>query len=243
MKAEEDLADRTVVPASFKALNIANDVRRRIVEKEWQQGALIPAEADLAIEFGVARATVNKALQLLADEGLLERRRRGGTRVVVNPVRKAIFAISIHREMIESAGKLHSHRVISQQVEPVPAEVLARHKLHRDTRMVHLREVHYGDGTPYVYEDRWINPAAVPGLDGADFHHLNANEWLMAHAPYLRAELDFSAANADAQDARMLDTRSGNALLIVTRATWNDAGLVTHVRLAFRPGFVMAAEV
>ncbi|MCX8509228.1 MAG: GntR family transcriptional regulator, partial [Rhodobacteraceae bacterium] len=74
LKAGQKVADRNTVPLSSKALHIAENVRRRVAEKEWPRGARIPDEAALAIEFGVARATVNKALQLLADEGLLERR-------------------------------------------------------------------------------------------------------------------------------------------------------------------------
>jgi len=61
------VTDRTPAPTTGKALAIAAEVRRRIVDREWQQGDRIPDEADLAIDFGAARATVNKALQILAD--------------------------------------------------------------------------------------------------------------------------------------------------------------------------------
>ena len=53
-----------------KAQGIAGEVRRRIVEREWRQGDRIPDEADLAAEFGAARGTVNKALQILAEDRL-----------------------------------------------------------------------------------------------------------------------------------------------------------------------------
>ena len=52
--------------------------RRR---RDWPPGALIPGEEALAQEFGVARATVNRALSELARAGVLERRRKAGTRV------------------------------------------------------------------------------------------------------------------------------------------------------------------
>lgn len=104
-----------------KAQSIADEVRRRIVELKWREGERIPDEADLAVEFSAARATVNKALQVLADEGLLDRRRRAGTRVVVNPVRKATFSIPIVREQVEDAGLIYSHRVVAQRLSPIPA--------------------------------------------------------------------------------------------------------------------------
>lgn len=228
-------------PARTKTRLIAAEARRRIVAREWRQGDRIPDEADLAVEFGAARATVNKALQLLADEGLLERRRRAGTRVAVNPARKATFSIPIVREQIEGAGMVYSHRLASRRLVPPPEEVARRLGLAADVPLLNLRAVHYGDGQAFQSEDRWINPATAPGVEDVDFRHLNANEWLVRHAVYTRADLTFSAENANARDARMLQTRRGQALLILNRATWNDAGPITTVRIACHPGYTMSA--
>lgn len=219
-----------------KAQAIASEVRRRILDREWRQGDRIPDEADLAVEFGAARATVNKALQVLADEGLLDRRRRAGTRVAVDPVRKAVLTIPIVREQIERAGMAYSHRIVAHRPGTLPAPIACRMGIATGTAMIHLRAIHYGDAVPFQYEDRWINPRAVPGMERVDFGHVNANEWLVRNAPYRRADVTFSAANADARDARMLQTRPGQALLILHRTTWNDDHPITSVRIACRPG-------
>ena len=76
---------------------VLDEVRRRIVRREWKPGDFIPHEADLAKQFGCARATVNRALRDLAEEGLLDRRRRAGTQVALNPVRKARLDIQVIR--------------------------------------------------------------------------------------------------------------------------------------------------
>ncbi|SNR48870.1 UTRA domain-containing protein [Paracoccus sediminis] len=225
-----------------KAQAIASEVRRRILDREWRQGDRIPDEADLAVEFGAARATVNKALQVLADEGLLDRRRRAGTRVAVDPVRKATLTIPIVREQIESAGMAYSHRIFAHRPSPAPESVAGKLGIGPGMPMIHLRAVHYGDGIPFQYEDRWINPKAVPGMDRVDFRHVNANEWLVRNAPYSRAEVVFSAANADVRDARLLQTRRGQALLILHRATWNEGQPITTVRIACKPGHEISAN-
>ncbi|MCZ0963559.1 GntR family transcriptional regulator [Paracoccus benzoatiresistens] len=233
---------RTPAPTLPKAHLIASEVRRRILDREWRQGDRIPDEADLAVEFGAARATVNKALQVLADEGLLDRRRRAGTRVAVDPVRKATLTIPIVREQIESAGMAYSHRILALRRSSLPEAAARRMGVKTGTAMTHVRAVHYGDGIPFQYEDRWINPQAVQGMDGVDFRHVNANEWLVRNAPYSRAEVTFSAANADARDARMLQAQPGQALLILHRTTWNDAHPITTVRIACTPGHQISAS-
>lgn len=225
-----------------KAQAIETEVRRRIVEREWRQGQRIPDEADLAVEFDAARSTVNKALQRLADEGLLDRRRRAGTRVAVDPVRKATFAISIVREQVEQAGMAYSHRVVAQRRTPVPQDIADRLSIAPGTPLIHMRSLHYGDGRPFQLEDRWLNPAAVRGLERADFWQLNANEWLVRNTPYLRAEMSFSAENASRRDARLLQTQVGQALLVLHRSTWNDLGPVTSVRVAYPPGHVVTTQ-
>ncbi len=233
---------KPAIPASSKALYIVSEVRRRIVEREWEQGDRIPDEAELAIEFGVARATVNKALQLLAEEGLLDRKRRAGTHVTINPVRKATLAIPIVREQIELAGQTYSHRVVAQRLSAPPADIAQRLKLGPDAKLIHLRTVHFGNDKPFQVEDRWINPGAVAEALSIDFRKLNANEWLVRNAPYLRADLVITAENANAREARLLETRRDRALLILQRTTWNDLGAITTVRLAFHPDYAMSAE-
>ena len=60
-------------------------VLERIQNGIWPEGELIPTECDLAAELGCARATVNRAMQALAENGVVERRRKVGTRVAIHP--------------------------------------------------------------------------------------------------------------------------------------------------------------
>ena len=59
--------------------SIQQEISRRIAERIWLPGELIPNEVVLAEEFGCARATVNRAMRELASTGLLERKRKAGT--------------------------------------------------------------------------------------------------------------------------------------------------------------------
>ena len=73
--------------------NIKNEMREWIQTGIWKQGGLIPVEVALAKEFGCARATVCRVLRELAQKGILERRRKAGTRVVMPVGRSANFEI------------------------------------------------------------------------------------------------------------------------------------------------------
>ena len=61
---------------------IAEELRRRIAQGVYAPGTFIPPERQLAQAFGASRSTVSKALAALCEQGLIERTRGRGTRVL-----------------------------------------------------------------------------------------------------------------------------------------------------------------
>jgi GntR family histidine utilization transcriptional repressor len=226
-------------PARLSWQAVQAEVRRRIHAREWVPGDLIPNEVDLAAEFGCARATVNRALRDLAASGVLERRRKAGTRVAAQPVAKAVLDIAVIRTEIEGRGLRHGYRRIDHDLSVPPADVSAMMKTPADRPLLHVRALHLGDDTPYVFEDRWIDPTVVPDAATESFATISANEWLLLHAPYTHGEIAFSATSASPEDAAVLRCAEHSALFTIDRLTWDGPVAVTQVRLLFRPGHQM----
>lgn len=222
---------------------IKTEVERRIAERIWQPGDMIPNEAALAEEFGCARATVNRALQALSDEGMLDRKRKAGTRVALNRVAKATLDIPVTRLDIEQRGSTYSHKILEQKTAEPPKLILSEFGLGADTSLLHLKTLHLSDGKPFLYEDRWINPPSVCGLQDVDFKSISANEWLVQNVPFTTGDISFSAANANADEAEILQTTIGTAIFIVNRTTWDGRQPITSVRLAYAPGFKMRTTI
>jgi GntR family histidine utilization transcriptional repressor len=216
---------------------------RRIVDREWLPGQMIPHEADLATELGCARATVNRALRDLAAAGLLERRRKAGTRVPLNPVRKATFEIPIIRQDIEDRGLAYGYTLLSHQMLMPDTETLSALRLPAGTRLIRVTAMHAADDAPFCLEDRWINPASVPGLDLADLSRVSANEWLVQNTSFSAGDISFGAVNADTAMAGRFDCAVGTALLTITRVTWAGQMPITSVTLTYRPGHRMSTTI
>ncbi len=222
--------------------DVKEDIRRRIVAGDWAPGHLVPNEVDLAREFDCARATVNRAMRELAEEGLVERKRKAGTRVRMSPVRHAKFNIPLVRQEIETRGLAYRYALISRDIAATPDWLRARLSLAGDSRVLHLACMHLGDGSPYQFEDRWINLAALPEAADADFSQTGPNEWLIATVPYSDAEIAFSATSADPDLARHLGCAPGDALFLTERSTWWQAQAITYVRLYFQRGHRMTTR-
>ena len=167
---------------------IRQSILERIQKGEWGLGDLIPGEASLAEEYGCARTTINRALQGLADEGLVVRKRKGGTRVCNMPVRQARFDIPIVREQVEAFGGHYRHQVLRKVEKVPPLSVRTRLGLEKGTKALQLDTVHLADGRPFAYEARWVNLKVVPQMRSAPFDDVSANEWLVqthAEVPFL----------------------------------------------------------
>ncbi len=221
---------------------IRAEVLRRIRTRQWPPGAMIPTEEDLAAEFGVARATVNRALRDLAGGGVLERRRKSGTRVSALPVRKATLEIPVIRQEVEARGQAHSFRLLVCDERAVPVPVASRLGLAEGARLMWLETLHLADGQPFVFECRWLNPAVLP-RPLPDFAAISVNEWLVSQVSYTTGDIAFSAAAADAREADVMGVAPGTALFITERTTRTPDAPITLVRLSHAPGYRVQTAV
>jgi GntR family transcriptional regulator, histidine utilization repressor len=127
---------------------IQTEVLRRIRTRVWQPGQIIPSEVDLAVEFNCARATINRALRELAETGIIDRRRKAGTRVSLNPVRKATLDIPMTRIEIEARGLTYGYKMLAKNNIPAPEDVTVRMNLVPLQPLLHVKCLHLADGIP-----------------------------------------------------------------------------------------------
>lgn len=222
--------------------DIKADILEKITVGTWSPGSLIPGEMELAETYGCARATVNRAMRELADDGIIERKRRAGTRVRMAPIRSARFSIPLIRKEIEDQGAEYRYSLVRKSKCIAPDWLRARLKLNEGGQVLHLICMHYADGVPYQFEDRWINLDVAPKAEIADFSEFGPNEWLVAAIPFSTAEISFLAVSADDELAQHLNCENGDALFQAERSTWWDSRAITFVRLTFRRGHRMTTQ-
>ena len=221
---------------------IKDDVRSKVANGTWGLGQELPKEQDMATAYGCARATVNRALRELAEEGILERKRKSGTRVRQAPVRQARFDIPLVRREIEALGERYGYKLLHREEGVTPGWLSARMRLETPAPVLHLRCLHYAGDAPYQVEERWINLDTLPGAATADFTSSGPNEWLIAAIPFSDVEISFSATSADADLARDLSCAVGDPLFQGERSTWFNGKPVTYVRMVFRRGHRMTTR-
>ena len=223
--------------------SIRESVLTRLKSGEWALGSRIPAETQLAEEYGCARATVNRALQSLAEDGLLVRKRKGGTHVCKLPARQAKFEIPVIREQVEALGAAYRHQLTEYKLQKPPSVIRTRLRLGPQQQALNLETIHLSDGRPFAFEQRWINTKAVPDILKAPLETISANEWLVQTVPFSSGDVMFSAVSASDYIASSLDAKKGAALFSVDRTTWSGEEFITTMKLYYKAGFQLYSKL
>ena len=81
---------------------------RPIISGEWPPGTRIPTELTLTKRFRTSRMTVGKAIESLAKEGFVERKRKTGTVVTDRAQERPVFEIWDVADLVAQSGGVYS---------------------------------------------------------------------------------------------------------------------------------------
>ena len=216
---------------------VRDEVKRRIESRVWPQGSVLPTETQLAWEFDCARATVNRALRELAEQGFVERKRKSGTRVKMAPSKQARLEIAPTRHTVEAQNAAYRYALVERKVVTSPAWLASQLDVSPESRILYVLCMHYANNHPFQLEERWINIDAVPDVEQADLTDTGPHEWLLKAAPFTEAEVAFFATAADGRLAEFLATTRGIPVMQTERTTRLNGQPVTFARMTHHPGY------
>jgi GntR family transcriptional regulator len=188
-------------------------------------GARMPSDSELCAEFGVSRMTARSAMQRLVDDGLIARLPGRGTFVAEPPThRQANRLMTFTQEMLRS-GRIPSSRVLTRVIRPSSPQEAADLDIVPRQPIVHVRRLRMADGAPVAIESAVLIGAAAQAVMAADLAHGSLHESLRrAGLMPRRGTATIGAEAATAEDARLLATRNGEALLVERRVIVDGQG-------------------
>lgn len=225
-------------PGQSRYAALAAALRHRIVAGEWPSGTPLPAETSLAAEHGVALGTLRRALDLLAEQGLIERHHGKGTFV-----RGGLAGATMLRffRFGRGDGEVPQSRVMSRQSVVASAEVARRLGIAGGDPVLRLLRLRSLGGQPCLLEEIWLPlPLFAPLLDSP------SGEWGDLLYPMFaercgvavtRATDEIGFASLSAAQARHLDLSAGHPGVTVTRQAYDLAGRCVELRLTRADAF------
>ncbi len=217
---------------------LAAALRERVVAGEWPPGTALPAETRLAAEHGVALGTLRRALELLSDQGLIERRHGKGTFV-----RGGLTGAPMLRffRFDDRQGEVPLSRILARQAMAASSEAARRLGVGRGEQALRLQRLRLLGGQPRLLEEIWLPlPLFAPLLDipPAEWGDL-LYSFLAARCGVVvaRAVDEIEFGNLDATQARALELPAAHPCVKVTRQAYDLAGRCVEFRMTWADAF------
>lgn len=203
---------------------MADLIRRELLETGFGEG-MLPDERDLVRQFGATRNAVRDALDLLRQEGLIERLPGVGTSVVGRKVPH-----DLHR-LMGLAEVLHEHGTVTNAVRTAglirpPAGVARRLEVDADGEVVYIERLRSLNGVPLSLDLTYVTAEHGLALLDSDLERQDIFR-LLEQASGRRlgpADLALEAVNADPHSAAVLGVPRRAALLMLERLTHFEDG-------------------
>jgi len=219
-----DLLDRSTGLAAWR--QIADALEGDIASGALPPGAQVPTELRLAARFGVNRHTVRRALGHLVERGLVRTTQGRGTFVEIRPLAYPIGLRTRFSEEMARAGREAGGDVLSAGAavaDSMTAEALG---IEPGAPVLQIVTLHKADGVPLSLARLRFPLPRFEGLDKLYARHktLTRAYAAMGLGDYTRLSTRITAANAQGEEARLLDLAPGRLLLVVNSVNVDTEG-------------------
>ena len=200
--------------------------RLRLVIRDCEPEAPIPAEKDLMVYAGVSRATARRAIGDLVQEGLLVARQGSGTYTAPAGVAAELGSRPAgFTEAMARLGRKPTTRLLTARVQPCAEAMAAALGLEPGAGVVFLERMRLLDDEPCMIESAHLPVGLVPGILDED---LTGSLYDLLRVEYGLTPADgremIGAVNADLRLAGLLNVPVAAALLVTTRTTATESG-------------------
>lgn len=200
-------------------------------------GALMPTEQQLSEAFNVSRITSKRAMDELAAEKLVERRRGKGTHVIFKYTPGAVKAplIGLLQE-IESMARQTKVRVVSVDTLQPPEDIREILSLGSGQTALKIVRVRYRDGVPFGYYLSWTvglhKKPTIQKLESVPRLEMFREQGL--NITHMKQTL--TAFAADETLASSLETDVGAPLLSMIRQSFDiNEQLLDYMQVYYHP--------
>ncbi|BCU83155.1 trehalose operon repressor [Polycladomyces abyssicola] len=146
-------------------IQIYEDIKGKILEHHYLPGDKLPSENDLCRHYGVSRGTIRRALDLLAEEGMIHSLHGKGVFVLENkPITFSVGGLVSFKEASEYSGQTFITHV------PKLESVIINPPLHKKTQLplgkeaYHLYRVRQLDGENIILDINYFLKDVVTDL-------------------------------------------------------------------------------
>lgn len=215
---------------------IIEDLNKRIQQKEFKPGDMIPSERELSDTYDVSRMTVRQAITNMVNDGDLYRERGKGTFVSEDKIEQPLQGMTSFTEDMKQRGMSASSKLIVFETVSIPEDISEKLQLDMDQEVYKIKRIRYADHKPMAVETTYMHTALIPNLSeelvqGSLYHYIENTLKLEIE----KASQVIEATISDQHLSDLLEIPPSSAILHMERNSYlQDGRAFEVVKSAYR---------
>jgi GntR family transcriptional regulator len=231
----------TIDPHDFlpRYYQLANILRERIVNGEFEALKPIPSERQLEELYSVSRITVRQAIDLLVRQGFLYREHGRGTFVSPQKLQKGVSELTSFTEDMKQRGIVPGQKIL--QIGPVrpPEKVRLRLELPEECgEVLRIERLRLGDGVPMGLQTSYYVLPEGGTISREELEAYGSVYRILQEKFHLiptEADETLEVTVATPQEAALLQIQAGSPLLLSERTTYSQyRRVIEFVKILYR---------
>jgi GntR family transcriptional regulator len=202
-------------------LQLANKLANGISNGFWQPDEALPSERVLSETLEISRVTARKAIDMLCERGLLNRKHGSGT-YITPKLEQPLSRLTNFSEELRQRGFAPGSQWLSRETGVASPEEILSLGLSPHTMVSRLKRLRTADNVVMAIESSTVPTEYLPNpklVTDSLYGFLDAN----GGSPK-RALQHIRAVNATAEQARLAGLKQGAAMLFITRVGYSSNG-------------------
>ena len=200
---------------------ITVQLKKLISHEDFTNGKLLPTEIELSRKFNVARSTVRQAINTLVNEGILERKKGSGTKVVSGEIKGVGRKWQSFSQEMKSMGIEVINYELHIVWDKAPDHICKFFNIPFNSKVLKLIRLRGSKSGPFVYFISYFNPKI--NLKGDENFNQPLYKTLRESCGVIAATSQeyIIAINADEELSKVLEVEKNTALLKRTREVYD----------------------
>ncbi|MDD3123373.1 MAG: GntR family transcriptional regulator [Candidatus Izemoplasmatales bacterium] len=217
---------------------IYEDIKNKILTKEYIYGSMLPREIDLMSIYKVSRHTIRKAMDRLFVEGYVYKVKGTGTFVKSSKADYKLSKMSSFSEIIDNQNGKPNSVVIEAKKIQADEKIKEKLDLGNTTDCYYIERIRRNGKTNLCFEKTYINPQLCPDI--IEYITPNTSLYQLYETRYnlslFEGTYDLEAITASKHISKILDISEGSAILYMEANIFVQSGVALYFVEAYYIG-------
>lgn len=221
-----------------KYLSVYKDLMQKIDDKIYKPNDLLPSENELMKIYNVSRDTVRKSLNMLTQEGYIQKNKGKGS--VVLDINKFSFTVSgliSFKELVKKLGKPFKTNVEFLDYIPIKDSIFNSLNITSDDKVYKILRTRELNNEKIILDKDYILPSIVPNLT-KDICKNSIYDYvengLKLNISYAKKEI--TVQKATEEDKKYLDIEGYDSIVVVKNYVYlEDTNMFQYTESRHRP--------